>query len=120
MFLIAVIYGNNEITCGNSYSTLWHVTSFPVFRVTETIGPNAVRLASQKTTDATERISPASFLTQIWISDPSFEVCTGPTIGRNLCHAARSLPARVRRDYGGTDLTRTRGLPRDRQALRFG
>ena len=22
----ATIYGNNEITCGNSYSTLWHVT----------------------------------------------------------------------------------------------
>ena len=23
----ALIYGNNEITCGNSYSTLWHVTA---------------------------------------------------------------------------------------------
>jgi hypothetical protein len=22
------IYGNNEITCGNSYSTLWHVTAW--------------------------------------------------------------------------------------------
>lgn len=26
--LPATIYGNNEITCGNSYSTLWHVTAW--------------------------------------------------------------------------------------------
>lgn len=26
--LPATIYGNNEITCGNSYSTLWHVTAY--------------------------------------------------------------------------------------------
>jgi len=24
--LPVAIYGNNEITCGNSYSTLWHIT----------------------------------------------------------------------------------------------
>src|SRR6266851_1004374 len=26
--LPATIYGNNEITCGNSYSTLWHITAW--------------------------------------------------------------------------------------------
>ncbi len=26
--LPATIYGNNEITCGNSYSALWHVTAW--------------------------------------------------------------------------------------------
>ena len=26
--LPATIYANNEISCGNSYSTLWHVTAY--------------------------------------------------------------------------------------------
>ena len=39
--LPATIYENNEITCGNSYSTLWHVTSWAA-KFSELADPSAL------------------------------------------------------------------------------